>query len=195
VQIQRQGRSSVIAANNNSGVQNIETQNNQTNNINILVFPMSDEESDKFDFNTDHINIDKLQEYIKQRRPCIGFNKFVGEVLKHPQNRNVQKSNPKDKYSKVYTSNSTWELALDNDVYPTMTHHMTTAALGKMEEHKKSIPKQFKVKAAEFVKYIDEVNTNDEGDIYNDALERIKLMVINVCNLQVDPYITHNSMK
>jgi hypothetical protein len=174
----------IHAANTNLGVQNIHTQNNQTNNVNILVFPMSDEESDKFDFKTDHINMAKLQEYIKQRKPCIGFNKFVGEVLRHPENRNVQKTNPKDKYSKVFTSNNTWELALDADVYPAMTHHMTTAALGKMEEHRLDIPKQLKLKAAEFVKYIDEVNTNDEGDVYNDALERIKLMVINVCNLQ-----------
>lgn len=172
-----------IADTMNIGVQNnIQTQNNN-NTTNILVFPMTDDENAKFDFVTDHINLAKLQEFIKQRRPAIGFNKFVSEVLENPQNRNVQKKNMKDKYSKIHVGNDKWELALDADVYPTMTHHMTTAALGKMEEHRAAIPRSIRDKASEFVRFIDHINTNDEGDVYNEAVERIKIILVNLCNL------------
>jgi len=146
---------------------------------------MSDEASEKFDYITDHINIAKLQEFIKQRKPSIGFNKFVSEVLDNPQNRNVQKTNIKDRYSKVHIGDDKWELAMDSDVYPIMTHHMTTAALGKMEEHKTDIPKSIKQKAAEFVEFIDQINTTDEGDVYNETVERIKLILVNLCNLKL----------
>ena len=179
--------SNTISANNmNIGVQNnVQTQNNIQNQNNILIFPMSDEASEKFDYITDHINIAKLQEFIKQRKPSIGFNKFVSEVLDNPQNRNVQKTNIKDRYSKVHIGDDKWELAMDSDVYPIMTHHMTTAALGKMEEHKTDIPKSIKQKAAEFVEFIDQINTTDEGDVYNETVERIKLILVNLCNLKL----------
>lgn len=174
---------SVINGDVNMGVQNKTEIQNQTNNTNnILIFPMTYEASQNFDFITDHINMDKLEQFIKQQRPCIGFNQFVNEVLDHPQNRNVQKTNMKDRYSKVLVGEDKWELALDGDVYPTLTHHMTTAALGKMEQHKMDIPRSIKQKSKEFIKFIDYINTTDEGAIYNDTVERIKLLLVNLCN-------------
>lgn len=176
----------------NIGVQNnnsIQTQNivsgNQTNvtNNNILVFPMTETESDKFDFVTDHITLAKLKDCIVQRPSRVGFNRFISHVLQNPQNRNVQKTNMKDKYSKVHIGDNHWELALDADVYPTMTHHMTTAALGKMEEHRKQIPQSIRTKAQELIKYIDYINTTDEGEIYNETVERLKLVIVNLCNM------------
>jgi hypothetical protein len=169
-----------------AGLTNIGTQNNVTGNQtnitnNILVFPLTDDESDKFDFVTDHISLAKLKDCIRQRRPCIGFNRFMTEVLDNPQNRNVQKTNMKDRYSKVHIGEDRWKLALDSDVYPTMTHHMTTAALGKMEEHRTEITHTIRAKAQEFIKFIDYINTTDEGNIYNETVERLKLILVNFC--------------
>lgn len=134
-----------------------------------------------FDYETGHISLEALEYCIKQSRPYVGFNRFCAKVLENPKNRNVQKTNIKDKYSKIYVGDDTWELALDCDVFPIMCHHMTTAALSKMEKHRATIPRMLRQKAAEFTRYIDEVNTTDEGRIYDEAVERIKLIIVNLC--------------
>jgi hypothetical protein len=153
----------------NIGVQ----QNNTTNNYQILVFPRDGED---FDFITDHIKDTAMQECVTHKRPQIGFNKFMGQVLQNPRNRIVKKNNPNNKFSKIHVGEGKWEFALDQDVIPVVTHHMTTAALQKVSDMKQSL----RQKAREFVTYIDEVNTNDESKEYGDALDRVKVLLINL---------------
>jgi hypothetical protein len=72
--------------------------------------------------------------------------------------------------------NNKWELALDADVYPVFTHHMTTAALSKIQEFKQTM--NFII--TNFHKYVDLINTDDECDEYIQATQRMKLMIINM---------------
>jgi hypothetical protein len=53
-----------------------------------------------------------------------------------------------------------------------------------MEKHRTEIPTSIKQKAADFVAFIDHINTTDEGDVYNETVERIKLLLVNLCNLK-----------
>ena len=159
---------------------NTVNNNNQVYNptYNLLVFPQDGED---FDFVIDHIKDAKMQKIINENRPKIGFNKFVGEVFENPANRIVQKSNPNTVHSKVHIGGDEWELALDKDVLPTVTHHMTTAALAKvnaMEETSRVNPH----KRDNFLDFVDKVNTDDECDDYSGALQRIKLILVNLYN-------------
>ena len=172
--------------------QNIETQNinitnnnitnnNITNNntVNVLVFP-NDIDQD-FDFDISHIQDSLMKKYITQSKPQVGFEMFMGKVLKHPANRIAHKTNPNTKYSKVHVGDGKYEYATDAKVMPIVTHHMTTAALQKVNDMKpKPIYAGIRQKASEFIKFIDEVNTNDEGKEYMEALDTIKLILVNI---------------
>lgn len=162
-------------------IQNIQTQNNTTinnttinNNIQVLVFPRDGED---FDFNTTHISPARLLAMVKNPKPAIGFGKFVGAVLENPVNCMVYKTNPNVNYNKIHVGNGQWEYALDCDVFPEVTHHMTTAALGRLEEDKKTLT----AFATAFRAHVQEINENDDGDAFQEALARMKLVIINMC--------------
>lgn len=158
---------------NNIGTQNIHNTN-ITNNIQLLVFPT---EGEDFDFNTKHITPARLLAMVKNPKPAIGFGKFVGAVLENPVNRFVYKTNPNVNYSKVHTGDGNWEYALDNDVFPEVTHHMTTAALGRLEEDKKTL----QAYASTFKAHVQEINEDDDSIAFQEALARMKLILINMC--------------
>lgn len=156
------------------------TNNNITNNL--LVFPSNDQD---FDFATDHIQDASMREFITHKKPALGFKRFMGKVFENPTNRIVQKTNVKDRFNKIHIGNGEWELDTDANVMPTMAHHMTTAALQKMDDLKKrKVLDDIRGKAKEFIKYIDEVNTNDECDDYKDLLDNIKVILVNALKLQ-----------
>ena len=106
----------------------------------------------------------------------VGFNRFMKAVLKHSQNQFVQKSNMNINYSKVHTGDGDWELAPDCDVYPLITHHMTTAALAKLEEFKTSM----RYICDHFRRYVNIVNTDDECKEYQNSIQRLKILVVNM---------------
>ncbi len=160
-------------------VQNITIINNidnSTNNniVNLLSFPIED--SSNFDFVTNKITQSMMKKCVTSNKAEVGFNKFMGAVLDHPENKFVMKSNPNVNYSKIHVGDGKWILAPDIDVFPIITHHMTTAALAKLEEFKRSL----KFMCENFTKYVNTINTDDEGKEYQNTIQRLKLMVVNV---------------
>ena len=151
--------------------------NNIQNNITVLVYPKDGASDIGFDFITSHITDSVMKACINSGKPSIGFNRFMGEVMNNPANRIAHKTNPNTKYSKIHVGNGCWNYELDTEVFPTMTHHMSTAALQKTDE----VKGRLRVNAQNFIGYIDEVNADDESSSYADALERIKLMLVNLC--------------
>jgi hypothetical protein len=166
-----------VINNTNIGT-NINTQNNiqnQNNTVNLLVFP--EDVDSAFDFITSHITKGDLHKLLKSHlRPSACFGKFAGAVLEAPPNRCVKKSGPNVSHSQIHVGNNEWELALDKDVYPILTHHITTAALTKINEFKDSMHTLFDA----FHRYVDTVNTDEDSEEYMDSVQRIKLMVINM---------------
>lgn len=163
-------------------VQNITIQQNITNNYNIvdnsttlnmLSFPSDDTD---FDFITKNITQNMMKKCVTAQRAEVGFNKFMGAVLDHAENQIVRKSNPNVNYSKIHTGDNEWILAPDNDVFPLMTHHMTTAALAKLEEFKRSMS----LICDSFQRYVHTVNSDDDCKEYQDTIQRLKLMVVNM---------------
>lgn len=157
--------------------QNAETINNNTVNINILPCPQSREE--KFDFDCDNINLEDLMGILqKSKDSFLRFNRFVSKVLENPKNRVVRKLSAKDCHSLVHVGDDKWELAHDNDTFPIITHHMTTAALGKSIELDKN-DKNFFIRA--FQEQIRIFNEMDYDSLdYNSIVQRIKYHVINI---------------
>lgn len=157
----------------------IQTQNNNNTTVNLLVFP--NDGDDTFDFSLEHIQDAVMKRFINQRRPSVGFEMFIDKILENPTNKIIYKTNPNTKYSKIHKGNNQFEFAADTKVLPVLTHHMTTAALQKVNAMKpKPIFRGIREKAQEFVQYIDEVNTNDESREYTETLETIKLILVNM---------------
>lgn len=158
--------------------QNADTiNNNNTVNINILTCPQSREE--KFDFDCENISLEDLMGILqKSKDSFLRFNRFVSKVLENPRNRVVRKLSAKDCHSLVHVGDDKWELAHDNDTYPIITHHMTTAALGKSIELDKN-DKNYFIKA--FQEQIRVFNEMDYDSLdYNSIVQRIKYHVINI---------------
>lgn len=158
---------------------NIQTQNNTTINninqtVNLLVFPQNGED---FDFITKHISPQEMLELIQNKKPAAAFGRFVGAVMTNPANQIIYKTNPNVNYSKVHTGDGNWEYALDTDVFPEVTHHMTTAALSRLEEDKKV----FKSMSTSFKQHVQEINEDDDSQAFHEALARMKLIIINIC--------------
>ena len=164
--------------NNVSGIQN----NNTNNIVNILTFPQPGDTN--FDFICDQITKATMKALLNtSSTPFIGFNKFIGSVLENPQNRIVHKTNPNSTYSKIHVGDGKWEFAHDDDVFPVITHHMTTAALSKVNEIKKdmNLVKELYLKLEPFKNHITDVNEMDyESSEYKNILQRIKLILVNL---------------
>ena len=171
--------------------QTAETINNvgtQNNTINILSFP---QEGDKnFDFICDKISNAVMKNLLQSSNTSsIGFNRFIKTVMDNPQNRLLHKTNPNTIYSKIHVGDNNWDYAHDDDVYPLLTHHMTTAALQKAKELKEDIQivKEIYNKLEPFIKHVREINEMDyESDEYKSILLRIKLIIVNLTRKWMD---------
>jgi len=158
-------------------VQNITiniANSNIGNSINLLTFP--EEDDGLFDFVTSKINQGTMKRCVSASKAEVGFNRFMGAILEHVENQIVRKSNPNVNYSKIHKGDGEWILAHDRDVYPVMTHHMTTAALAKLEEFNKSM----RHICDHFRRFVDIVNTDDECKEYQNTIQRLKLIIVNM---------------
>ena len=165
--------------NNVGGNQNNNTQNNI---VNILTFPQAGDKN--FDFMCDQITKATMKALLhNSSTPFIGFNNFVGKVMENPQNRIVHKTNPNSIYSKIHVGEGKWEFAHDDDVLPIITHHMTTAALSKVNEIKEDMKlvKELYLKLEPFKNHVTNVNEMDyDSSEYRTILQRIKLILVNL---------------
>ncbi len=108
--------------------------------------------------------------------PHIGFNNFMSAVFDHPNNQIVQKKNPNISYSKVHVGDGQWEFQDDNVVLPTVTHHMTTAAIAKSSEFQESL----RFVCENFLEHVKLINENDEVDQYKQTLKNLKYILVNM---------------
>jgi hypothetical protein len=183
----------MISIQNQTNIQSqtAETINNvgtQNNTINILTFP---QEGDKnFDFICDKISNAVMKNLLQSSNTSsIGFNRFIKTVMDNPQNRLLHKTNPNTIYSKIHVGDGNWDYAHDDDVYPLLTHHMTTVALQKAKELKEDIQivKEIYNKVEPFIKHVREINEMDyESDEYKSILLRIKLIIVNLTRKWMD---------
>ena len=153
--------------------------NNNTVNINILPCPLTREES--FDFNCENITHTVLKHILQNTSDSsIRFNRFIGKVLENPQNQVIRKTNPKDNHSLIHLGNGKWELAYDKDTLPILTHHMTTAALGKIIEIEEQA--SFLIESIKgFRNQVTIINQMDYNeDEYKNTIQRIKLKIVNI---------------
>lgn len=147
---------------------------NINGNVNLLTFP--DDDTGNFDFAVDNITKQIMKKCVSSLNPEQGFNRFMGAILDNPLNRIVMKSSPNVNYSKVHVGNGKWKLVTDTDVFPTMTHHMTTAAKSKVQEYTRDL----RSICERFEQFVDSINTNDETMDYQNTIQRLKLLVVNM---------------
>jgi hypothetical protein len=104
--------------------------------------------------------------------PKAGFQRLMGCIFEHPENRIVKKTNPNVSYSEIHVGNNQWELAHDGAVLPKIIHHMTTAALERINTYQMPICDGLKT-------FVRKVNENDECREYIDTKHNIKFIIIN----------------
>jgi len=125
--------------NTNTNIQtqnNIEHQNVQ-NNITVFAFPKDGDS--EFEFDTEHITEQFMNKLLqKVQHPQCKFNNFFDKIMHNPRNRVIKKSNPNTSYSKIHQGEDNWEYGYDKDIYKTLTHHTTVAALNKIDDTKKN---------------------------------------------------------
>lgn len=169
---------------NNIVINGCVNSNNNTNNVsnnvsnqtvNLLAFPEDDPTSADWDFVTKNITQAIMKQCMMAAKAEVGFNKFMGVILDHPENQIVRKTNVNTNYSKIHVGNGKWKFASDADVLPAITHHMTTAALAKISEFKtlRSICDQLH-------SHVEKINTDDSCDEYLNAIQRLKLHIVNI---------------
>jgi len=159
--------------------QNAQTINNVTNNVNITVLTCPQSVEEDFKFNCDNITPDVIMNILKySSNSFIRFNKFVSKLLENPVNRVIRKTNPKDNHSLIHVGNNKWDYAHDKDMYPIITHHMTTAALDKTIEMEKNKKDNFIKGFQQQVKVFNEMDYDSQD--YHDIVQRIKYLVINI---------------
>lgn len=164
---------------NNVIQQNAQTINNVTNNVNINVLTCPQSVEENFKFNCDNITPEVLMNILKySSNSFIRFNKFVSKLLENPVNRVIRKTNPKDNHSLIHVGNNKWDYAHDKDMYPIITHHMTTAALDKTIEIEKNKKDTFIKAFQQQVKVFNEMDYDSQD--YHDIVQRIKYLVINI---------------
>jgi uncharacterized C2H2 Zn-finger protein len=170
-----------IASTSVPTIQNANQNNN--NQVTVLPFPTSIEDLN-YDFITDKITNTIMKNIMnKTTNKFIRLNNFIGKVFENPQNRVIKKSNPKQSHSMIHTGDGNWEFAHDSIVFPLLTHHLTTAALQKLDKVKKDkeITKQLMYSLDDFIKYIEDINQeNFNQQEYNAVLQRIKIMIVNL---------------
>jgi len=172
---------SVPTIQNANQINNIQINNNIQ--VTVLPFPTSIEDLN-YDFITDKITNTIMKNIMnKTTNKFIRLNNFIGKVFENPQNRVIKKSNPKQSHSMIHTGDGNWEFAHDSIVFPLLTHHLTTAALQKLDKVKKDkeITKQLIYSLDDFIKYIEDINQeNFNQQEYNAVLQRIKIMIVNL---------------
>jgi len=151
----------------------------QANNVNITVLTCPQSVEEDFKFNCDNITPDVIMNILKySNNSFIRFNKFVSKLLENPVNRVIRKTNPKDNHSLIHVGNNKWDYAHDKDMFPIITHHMTTAALDKTIEMQKNKKDNFIKSFQQQVRVFNEMDYDSQN--YQEFIQRIKYIVINI---------------
>lgn len=151
----------------------------QANNVNITVLTCPQSVEEDFKFNCDNITPDVIMNILKySNNSFIRFNKFVSKLLENPVNRVIRKTNPKDNHSLIHIGNNKWDYAHDKDMFPIITHHMTTAALDKTIEMQKNKKDNFIKSFQQQVRVFNEMDYDSQN--YQEFIQRIKYIVINI---------------
>jgi hypothetical protein len=165
-------------------VTNIQTQNNTNahtinqNTINIINFPQDGDTN--FAFLKDHIQSSHLESMFNRVRPDIGFRKYAHAILERKENRMIYKNNPNTRYCKIHRDGN-WDHELDKEAFPVLTNHLSIGALEDVHAHREKLVRRTRIDVARILKYLDDVNTeNDENSNFEDAMDRIKLIIINL---------------
>lgn len=161
------------------------TTNNTTNVYNLLVYPDTEKDSADFDFVSDHIK-DHVMKQVMNQKPVFGFNDFMKKIFANPVNRIVKKTNTNGKFCKVYAGNNEWHTKIDLDVMPTIMFHITTAALYRIAEFKKTpLHKGMADIVSRFLKYVEQINQSDlsEKD-FEIAVDRLKSILVTLSELE-----------
>ena len=116
----------------------------------------------------------------KKRNPRDGFVKYSSSILERPENRIVFKTNPHTRFSKISHNGEYVHYGLDEDVFPVVTHHLSVSAIQDVHEYKDT--KRLKFDIQDVLRYLDDVNTNDEGANYKYIVDRLKLIIVNLSN-------------
>ena len=165
-----------ITNNVTNNTNNTNTTNNITNNItnihntNIITFELGKNVETKF--LSDHISLDVVNQILKEkfercneRSHLDVLNTYFDKLLNRPENKCVQKSNLRTKYSKIHLGNDTWIVVADKGLYEKIVCDSTKNIMTKLDENH-----NINKKMSTFVERIEPFTNN----IYDDEVDLTK---------------------
>ena len=126
-------QNAITTQNNIQNQNNIQTQNihngdnnthntnntfNNTINTNITLIAFRPEDSEQLRLITDHITIEKLLKILEVQEAKDILTLYTRELLEHPDNQCVKKTNMRSSHTSVHVGNNKWETRHDTEVYP-----------------------------------------------------------------------------
>lgn len=169
------GTQNNINTQNNTNIQN---QNNNTNNI-LIVY----NSTGVTPFTSDHLTAEDFKKILALATPNINnraMAEYSKQILSHPDNRCVKKTDLKSDHSKVHTCDDTWEEKLDCEVYPRLANDMAANMFEFINAKRSQLKKDVFDKLRNFVDYMADngyINTGDkerEREIKNEYNKFVK---------------------
>jgi hypothetical protein len=138
---------------NQTNIQNQQNiQNNHHENITINIFP-TDLHSD-YNINTDHIDMKKLKNDIKNQTIGQAVSTSLRAVLQNRDNLPVIKKNLRTNYSYVHLGNDQWEMRKDKEVYGLISFHISRCIQVYLEGKNLVKMKQYFREASEALEFV-----------------------------------------
>ena len=169
-------------------VQNAENMVNNTNNINIIVFPKPGE---SMEFLSDHIANDVLRKIVNSTNDKEIFANYTRCLMENPTNQCVKKTNMRGVISSVHVGNNEWEARHDSEVFPKLVSEVANCFQAFLYG-KKDTARLQKRTFDHLIKFMDFIS--DQG--YTSDTSQEKEMRANFRNLvQISKVITHENTK
>jgi hypothetical protein len=172
----------IVATNNNAitttNIQNQTNINIQNNNtFNIIAY----DESSIEQILKDHVTKSVLKKAIDVAKPQQSFYRLANVILERRENRFIRKTNPKDLYSYVHTSENNWDFSYDKDIIENIVLEISCICLELLHDAKREKMHLDKTLLSRVITLAQKIN-EEEMPEYEEAIHRIKAIVVNLTN-------------
>ena len=158
----------------------IGTQNNTTNNFNIVIY-----DQNRTNFITDHITTDILRNILLRNMDDGAIRKYSDQVMQREENNCIRKLDKRSSYSQVHIGENIWKNVPDKIVYPEIVSKIAEDMQDRVSEDFSTL--KSKEKLFDLLDYIIFQQTSDDDTemerrykrIYNLLLDEQKLYAIN----------------
>lgn len=182
----------------NNTTNNNTVNNTINNNITLLAFRPEDQE--QLRFITDHISIDKLVKILELQKSKDILSYYTREVMEHPDNQCVKKTNLRSCHSSIHVGNNRWETRHDSEVYPKLVADVASGFGDEINAKRKMLRSIDRKKQNDLIQFSDYMSDNgycadEEREIevkmaHRELLQRTKAIAFDITTGNMTPTIS-----